>query len=85
MYRLFSMDLNGSLYELCSRGWVRGRGLAGTNFPSLFSVRTFLDIGGTPPLPAGRFMRDTYIARVDAEGLIVRTFPLNPPVLNEEG
>jgi hypothetical protein len=85
MYRLFSMDKNGSLYELCSRGWVRGRGMAGTNFPSLFSVRVFLDKAGTPPLPSGRFMQDTYIARVDPAGLIVKTFPLTTATNECEG
>ena len=77
MYRLFSMDKNGSLFQLSSKGWVRENGL-GTTFESQAELLNFLDrIGGTPALPRGQFMVDTYIAKVNIAGMILETEELS--------
>lgn len=82
MFRLFSMDQEGRLYQLGSQGWVRKDGTTAT---SVWKIRDFLALKGTPPLPDGQFMVDTYIAQVDAAGLIMKTFPLTPENAESEG
>ena len=60
---------------MCSSGWVRGEG---TNFPSLPDARKIPEAMMTPPLPGGQFILDSYVARVDVTGAIVKTFPVVP-------
>ena len=74
MYRLFSMGRDGRLYQLGSQGWARG---PGSNVPTLADWRNILDGVGTPPLPDGQLMQDTYIARVNSKGLIMQTYELH--------
>ena len=82
MFRLFSMDQEGRLYQLSSQGWARGDG---ATFPDVQELRRMLIVSGTPPLPNGQYMQDTYIARVDAAGLIMTTFPLTPERAGKAG
>jgi hypothetical protein len=75
MYRVFSMDESGRLYQLSSQGWNKG---FGASFPDLQRLRAMIVCTGLPALPNGQLMQDTYIAAVGAAGLILRTFPLTP-------
>ena len=74
MYRLFSMQEDGRLYQLGSSGWVREDG---TNFLSLQGIRDFLFETVLPPLPCAL---DSYIGQVDLDGTILSTEPVIPAV-----
>lgn len=53
----------------------------GTTFPSLFETRVFLHERIVPCLPDEQ---DSYIARVEADGSIVKTFPILQPIAEIE-
>jgi hypothetical protein len=82
MYKIFTMDGNGSLWELVlqysldgSIGFCWSR-QNGWKIAFLHTATVVLEKYGTPPLPNGELLRDTYIGEVDVDGTIVRTHDL---------
>ena len=73
MYRIFYLGWSGRLYQLSSEGWVTQDGTA---FTTVQAVRTFIREHIIPDPPGESGCADYYIGAVDAEGLIITTFPI---------
>lgn len=73
MYRIFGLWPSWGLLELCSRGWFMTNG---TSFPSVESAREFTRLHFLQPPQGDDDCFDCFVGAVDAEGLIITTFPL---------
>lgn len=73
MYRIFYLGWSGRLYQLSSDGWVT---TDGTSFATVQDVRDFLSLHIVPDPDGETDCADCYIGAVDADGLIITTFPL---------
>lgn len=73
MYRIFYLGWSGRLYQLGTNGWVLRDG---TSFPTVQAVRDFMREHIVPDPTGESDCADCYIGAVDAEGLIITTFPL---------
>ena len=70
MYRIFTMNREGQLYQLSSVGWVVRDG---TSWPELRQVKDFIDSHKISPV---RDTVDAFVAQVDRDGLIMTTTTL---------
>ena len=70
VYRLFTLDENGTLWQLETGGWTRGEG---SSFSSEQAVRYLVYKAKIPYLRNKADEVDTFIAAVDESGMIVKT------------